>query len=198
MNVFHNKPAEIFEARNLRDSIQGVAVQADEQKFEDPNKRQSTLSENDICTRLRNRCSISSSTYIPCGTPYEVSSGSPRSLRRRGRLDTYRLSMPPAIKFDAPQPSSRPLPLPQKNSLTTSTAYRPHPAYPVEEWTMRTPSPVRSGRDGIATPPLEGRRGLGIAGAGLVGGLLFTWRRSVSSTQETKNMEPDQGVRSVS
>lgn len=158
----------------------------------------SLRSSNQSESKASRRDSTSSGTYVPSGTPSEVSTGSPQSLCRRGRLDSYRLSMPPSIKFDAPEAVSRPLPLPQKHDFDSLTAYRPHPAYPVEEWTVRTPSPVRSFRDGITTPPLESRTGLGLSGAGLMGGLLSAWKRSVSNTQPIKKTGVDVGIRSAS
>lgn len=146
-----------------------------------------------------NRDSIASGTYIPRGAPAcGISTGSPPSLRRRSRKDNNRLSFPPLVKFDAPTqaPELRPLPCPQKSDFS-STAYRPHPAYPVEEWTIRTPSPVRSIRDGITTPPLS-RGGLVSTGAGLMGAITSTWKRSVSAAQATRKSEMGEGPRSVS
>lgn len=164
----------------------------------DAGRSASLGSSNESQSKASRRDSISSGTYVHRDAPSEVSTGSPQSLRRRGRLDTYRLSMPPSIKFDAPEVVSRPLPLPQKHEFESSTAYRPHPAYPVDKWTVRTPGSVRSFRDGITTPPLERRTGLGISGAGLMGGLLSTWKRSVSNTQLIKKTGVDVGIRSAS
>ncbi|KAJ4319515.1 hypothetical protein N0V94_003849 [Neodidymelliopsis sp. IMI 364377] len=87
-----------------------------------------------------------SGTYVLHGTPAldSTTTGGVPSLRRRRNLDTYRLSMPPSIKFTAPEEMSQPLPLPQKHDDLSSTAYRPHPAYPVDDWTVQTPSPAES------------------------------------------------------
>jgi hypothetical protein len=199
-NTIHHAPEDTFESDGDGISVHDWVTQPGVLKPEDANKRTSTSFERgiDSDTKSSHRDSISSGTYVPRGAPSEVLTGSPQSLRRRGRLETYRLSMPPSIKFDAPQTNSRPLPLPQKNDFTSSTAYRPHPAYPVEEWTVRTPSPIRSSRDDITTPPPESRRGLGISGAGLMSGLLSTWKRSVSSAQATRKAEAGEGARSVS
>lgn len=90
-------------------------------------------SSDDSESKLSRRDSISSGTYVPRGAPSGVSTGSPQSLRCRDRLDTYRMSMPPSIKLDAPEAASRPLHLPQKHGLESSTAYRPHPAHPIAE-----------------------------------------------------------------
>jgi hypothetical protein len=141
-----------------------------------------------------------SGTYVPHGTPaLETTTGGVPSLRRRGNLDTYRLSMPPSIKFTAPEELSQPLPLPQKHDDLSSTAYRPHPAYPVEDWTVRTQSPVESVRDGISTPPLEKTKGLGFTSSGLMGALSSKWKRSTSGTQAPRKSEVEkEGPRSVS
>lgn len=143
------------------------------------------------------RDSIASGTYVPRGAPAsEVTKNSPPSLRHRGALDTYRLSMPPSIKLFAPESVSRPLPVPEKHNFSASTAYRPHPAYPLEECTVRMPSPVGSGRDGITTP-LMGRKGL-VTRAGLMGVISSTWKRSTSGVQARTKSELNEGLRSVS
>ena len=205
----NKEPADVHKIDGDGVSIHDWVTDPSAQRPKDVNTRRSASIESSIDSdsKTSHRDSISSGTYIPRGAPSEISTGSPQSLRGRGRLDTYRLSMPPSIRFDAPEPSSRPFPLPRKSDLDSPTAYRPHPAYPVEEWTVRTPSPVRSFRDGIATPlledgiatpSLESKRGLGISGAGLLGVISATWKRSVSNTQSTRNMEVDEDARSVS
>ncbi|KAJ4986201.1 hypothetical protein SVAN01_08354 [Stagonosporopsis vannaccii] len=142
------------------------------------------------------RDSIASGSYIPRGAAAsEISTGSPPSLRRRSRKDMYRLSVPPSIKLVAPDSTSQPLPVPLKND-TSSTAYRPHPAYPIEEWTVRTPSPVGPVRDAIATPP-QGKRGVIGVGAGLMGVVQWTWR-SISAAQATRKGGVGAEKRSVS
>lgn len=200
IKIVHDESEDVFTADDDGISVHDWGAENHTRKPEDANMRTSTSipSSSDRDSKSSHRDSISSGTYVPRGAPSEISTGSPQSLRRRGRLDTYRLSMPPSITLSAPEPPSCPLPLPQKNDFTSSTAYRPHPAYPVEEWTVRTPTLVRSVRNGITTPPLETRTGLGITRTGLVGGLLSTWKRSVSSAQATRKTEVDEGVRSVS
>lgn len=144
-----------------------------------------------------NREIIASGSYIPRGAPAsEVSTGSPPSLRRRSRKDMHRLSVPPSIRLDAPDPTHGLHPVPQKSDISV-TAYRPHPAYPIEEWTVRTPSPVRSVREGITTPPLS-KRGLSGVGAGLMGVIQSTWKRSVSAAQATRKGGVGEEKRSVS
>ncbi|KAF3031986.1 hypothetical protein E8E11_000743 [Didymella keratinophila] len=196
----HNESADTHELDGDGISIPDWGTEKSAHKPKDIDRHRSASIESSIDsnTKTSHRDSISSGTYIPRGAPSEGSTGSPQSLRRRGQVDTYRLSMPPSIRLDAPEPTTRPLPLPQKSDFTWSTAYRPHPAYPVEEWTVRTPSPVRSFRAGITTPPPESRRGLGISGAGLMGVICSTWKRSFSNTQPITKMEVDEGARSVS
>lgn len=198
--VIHKKPEEFFQADGDGISVHDWSLESCNGELEHTSKRTSTPGNSILSTDLSpRRYSIASGTYVPRGAPSDVATGSPPSRRRCGPLDTYRLSMPPAIKLPAPVPSLRPLPLPRKHDDCLSlTAYRPHPAYPVEEWTMRTPSPVRSFRDGISTPPLEGRKGLGITGAGLMGVISSTWRRSVSGAQAERKSDVDGGPRSVS
>lgn len=145
------------------------------------------------------RGSIASGIYIPRGAPDpEIPSGKPPVLRRRGPIDTYRLSMPPSIKLAVPGPATLPLPLPQKNNFFSSTAYRPHPAYPIEEWTVRTPSPVRSTQDDIGTPPLERGKGLGLTGVGLMSVISSTWKRGVNGTQAPRKSDVDEETHSNS
>ena len=199
--VVHEGPEDVFQADGDGISVHDWSAEGSRQKAEDASKRFSTSAlrnSHPDCSSPR-RDSIASGSYIPRGAPAsEVATGSPQSLRHRGRMDTYRLSMPPAIKLAAPEPTSRPLPLPRKNDFSSSTAYRPHPAYPIEEWTVRTPSPVRSIRDGITTPQLERRKGLGITGTGLMGVISSTWKRSVSGAQAPRKGEPEEGPRSAS
>ncbi|KAF2729204.1 hypothetical protein EJ04DRAFT_589486 [Polyplosphaeria fusca] len=87
----------------------------------------------------------------------------------------YGLSALPPVKFELPAPPTRSLPsIPPKHDVS-STEYRPHPAYPVEDWAMKTPSPVKSMRDGISTPPLGARRGFG--GLSIMNAVSNAWRR---------------------
>ncbi|KAF2477074.1 uncharacterized protein BDR25DRAFT_371009 [Lindgomyces ingoldianus] len=103
--------------------------------------------------------------YIPTGAP-----GSDDGSRKRhsgaGTPPHFysRLSVPPSVRLSPPKPSANIAWIPRKSESTTSTSYRPHPAYPVEDWTVRTPSPVKSIREGISTPPLGRRRGLTASG----------------------------------
>lgn len=140
-------------------------------------------------------------TYIPRGAPgSDLAMKSPEPPSHSEILTTYCLSMPPSVVFEAPEPASRPLPIPQKQEQrASSTAYRPHPAYPIEDWTMRTPSPVRSIREVITTPPLLGKqKGRGIMGAGLLGAISSTWKRSISGDRSQQPGKLKNEPRSVS
>lgn len=105
----------------------------------------------------------------------------------------YRLSIPPSLKLTPPE-GGRPLPaIPQKQELRQAHSYTEHPVYRVDEWEARTPSPVRSIRDGISTPPL-GRRS-GLTAATLIDVVASAWKRRGTPTSEHSN---DAGSRSGS
>jgi hypothetical protein len=95
--------------------------------------------------------------YVPSGAP-KMDDEQPEETQQRDSFVTtpprfYRLSVPPSITLDPPGPTSRPLPtIPQKNNSSSSISYRPHPAYPnpVDDWAMRTPSPVKSVKEGMS------------------------------------------------
>lgn len=198
--VVHKKPDDFFQVDGDSIWIHDSSVKASKDMTTVTSKQISrpVSSALSIDEPSPHRESIASGTYFPHGAPSsEIPTGSPHSLCRHAPLNTYRLSMPPSIELDAPQPASQSLPLPQKHDFLFSTAYRPHPAYPIEEWTVRTPSPIRSIRDGITTPPLKGRRFLGITGAGLMGMISSTWKRRVGGAQAERKSEVDGGPRSV-
>jgi hypothetical protein len=126
-------------------------------------------------------------TYIPRGAPPstgEVSGEQAVQQTRQRHSATrtppsfYHLSVPPSVKLEPPHQTSRRLPsVPQKAESSTSTSYRPHPAYPVEEWRKWTPSPVRLTRDGISTtPPLERRKGQGSRASSFMSAISATWK----------------------
>jgi hypothetical protein len=105
----------------------------------------------------------------------------------------YRLSIPPSLKLTPPE-GRGPLPaIPQKQDSRQAHSYTAHSAYPVDEWEARTPSPVRSIRDGICTPPL-GRRS-GLTAASLIDVVTSAWKRRGTPTSEHSN---DTGSRSGS
>ncbi|EDU39565.1 hypothetical protein PtrSN002B_005249 [Pyrenophora tritici-repentis] len=126
-------------------------------------------------------------TYVPRGAPdseARVSVDYPNEQTQRpvSRIpkvpNPYRLSIPPSIKLAPPEYSPRPLPtIPRKSDDDSPTSYRPHPAYPMDNWNIRTPSPVRSVRDGISTPPLGKRREQGRSASALMGAITAAWRR---------------------
>jgi hypothetical protein len=199
--LIYEKPGDFLQVDGDGISIHDWRVEAPKDTTAVTSKRipRTVSSAPSIDDSLPRRDSIASGTYVPCGAPsLEISTGSPQSPRHRASLDIYRLSMPPSIKLDAPKLASRPPPFPQKHDFLSPTAYRPHPAYPIKEWTVRTPSPVRSMRGGITTPPLEGRKVLGITGSGLMGMIWSTWKRSVGGTQAERKSVADEGLWSVS
>ncbi|EAT80733.1 hypothetical protein HBI56_227900 [Parastagonospora nodorum] len=143
--------------------------------------------------------------YIPRGAPSEKASeetlrtGRQSRQRHSGGVGTapqsYRLSMPPSIKLVPTQQSNKVLPtIPKKDDARSSTAYSPHPAYPVDEWRLRTPSPVKSVREGISTPPMAKSRA-----SSLFSAFTSSWkrRRSPSAGGQAKSNNVG-GSRSVS
>jgi hypothetical protein len=106
--------------------------------------------------------------YVPRGAPsvkadlpvgHVEEHAQPCDRFTRTPTQVYRLSIPPSITLGPPEPSVRPLPtLPVKDDFEAPTSYCLHPAYPVDDWAVRTPSSVKSIRDGITTPPPPGRR----------------------------------------
>jgi hypothetical protein len=107
--------------------------------------------------------------YIPSGAPHadaRALDDRPDSQHSHQHSDVttppqfYELSVPPTLKLEPTRHAYRPLPLipPKTDSSSGLTAYRPHPAYPVEDWVPSTPSPVKSIRGMISTPPLLGRK----------------------------------------
>ncbi|KAF1999756.1 hypothetical protein P154DRAFT_620700 [Amniculicola lignicola CBS 123094] len=134
--------------------------------------------------------------YIPRGAP-----GSERNLSPNGSDDAvanrhsgtgtpprfYRLSVPPALKLEPSNMPSTNLPtIPRKIGSVSSLSYRPHPAYPVETWAMRTPSPVKSVRDGIKTPPMKERKAFSAASS-LISVVASAWKRRGTPTSGTSS-----------
>jgi len=140
--------------------------------------------------------------YVPRGAPgaHREAQCMPQQRNNITRTppQSYRLSMPPSITLLPPDDASRPLPrLPQKSDSQSSIAYRPHPAYPVEEWRKRTPSPVKSMREDLSTPPLEKRKG-GRASS-LLSAISSTWKRRGTPSSERKgDVGGRSGARSAS
>ncbi|KAF2713030.1 hypothetical protein K504DRAFT_423337 [Pleomassaria siparia CBS 279.74] len=82
---------------------------------------------------------------------------------------------------------------------SSTTAYRPHPAYPKEGWGARTPSPVsKSIRELISTTPLLGKK-RGFAPSSLVKVMTGTWkRRGMPSSENSSERDSGNSPRSVS
>ena len=143
--------------------------------------------------------------YIPTGasgaeeSSTDVCSKEHTSMRHSGTKtppQVYQLSASPNSKLGPTQRPSRPLPsIPQQSNSFSSTAYQPHPAYPVEEWTARTPSPVKSIRKMISTPPLIGRKGF--APSSLVNVLTNVWKRRGLSSESSNRTESRNSSRSI-
>ncbi|KAF1834758.1 hypothetical protein BDW02DRAFT_630140 [Decorospora gaudefroyi] len=147
--------------------------------------------------------------YIPSGAPNPEGDRSGgrdhgQTQQRESFLHTppqfYRLSVPPSVRLDPPEQASRPLPtIPQKSNSASSTSYRPHPAYPVDEWTVRTPSPVKSVREGISTPPLGKRGEQPRSASALMSAIASAWRRRGTQTPDgAASTDDTEGVPSLS
>lgn len=135
--------------------------------------------------------------YIPHGAPTtQLNAPEEQPAEQHSGVFTppslYRLSIPPAVKFDVPVQCTRLLPsTPSKAGSSSSTSYCPHPAYPVEEWTVYIPSPVKSVRDSVMTPPLL-KKG---KASSLMDMISATWKRRGVPKKEC--VESGDGVRSV-
>ncbi|KAG9190807.1 hypothetical protein G6011_08895 [Alternaria panax] len=123
--------------------------------------------------------------YVPRGAPSLETETPVEHVGAQAPSQFYRLSIPPSIKLEPPGLALRPLPtLPIKSDFETSTSYCPHPAYPVDDWTVRTPSPVKSVRDGISTPPPARRREQGRSTFALMSAITSAWRRRGAQTPD--------------
>jgi hypothetical protein len=133
-------------------------------------------------------------TYVPTGAPHadarsiEDRPDSQRSYRPSGITtppQLCRLSVPPALKLEPTQHSSRLLPtIPQKTaSFSEMTTYRPHPVYPVEDWMSSTPSPAKSIR-GMTPVPLLLEKKKAYAPSSLVTMVTNAWKRRGTSSGE--------------
>ncbi|KAL5116439.1 hypothetical protein ACEQ8H_005675 [Pleosporales sp. CAS-2024a] len=141
--------------------------------------------------------------YVPRGAPMERASGETlgqeKTQQRHSGLSTppqlYRLSVPPSIKLrPSLQKARNALRVAKQSDSISSTAYSRHSACAVEEWRMRTPSPVKSMRESISTPPMGKSRA-----SSLFGVFTSTWkRRGKMSSGGGRNAEKQGGSRSVS
>ncbi|KAF1935643.1 hypothetical protein EJ02DRAFT_415428 [Clathrospora elynae] len=195
------------------------ASKASKDVFQECNENPSSLSQTTIVEARRpstpgvslRRVSNTSEqprAYTPRGAPSsktDISDEQPvtQAQQRDSYVRTppqfYRLSMPPSVRLDPPEPNSRPLPMiPQKNNSASSTSYRPHPAYPVDDWTVRTPSPVKSVREGISTPPLGKRREQGRSASALMNAISSAWwRRGTQTPDGSASTDSREGARSL-
>ena len=133
-------------------------------------------------------------TYVPRGAPDPqaemsidcVGEQAQQPVSRIPRAPkSYRLSIPPSIKLVAPAYPIRPLPtIPRKSDDDSPTCYRPHPAYPMDDWNISTPSPVGSVQDGILTPPLGRWKEPGRSASALMGAITSAWRRRCAQTTD--------------
>ncbi|KAF2651996.1 hypothetical protein K491DRAFT_605768 [Lophiostoma macrostomum CBS 122681] len=157
-----------------------------------------SLSDNEDCA------ASTPQAYVPSGArgrkgdePYKSKEQElPKSDRATPR--SYRLSVPPSLRLDPPHPQpDKDLPsIPPKSEPFSPTGYRPHPAYPVEDWVARTPSPVKSLRDGISTPQLGRRRAF--TASSLINVVTSAWKRRGTPSSEVSNESSRTGSRNVS
>lgn len=136
-------------------------------------------------------------SYVPRGAPGTESTTSDEETDTLTGPHYYRLSVPPSIKHVPAEPDavSRPRPnIPQQSESSSSTAYHTHPAYPVDDWRTSTPSPVRSVREVISTPPLGKQKGGRRTTSSLMNAISTTWKRRGTPSSERRD-EDDGGVR---
>ncbi|KAF1979429.1 hypothetical protein BU23DRAFT_586619 [Bimuria novae-zelandiae CBS 107.79] len=136
--------------------------------------------------------------YISTGSPKKRTSGFRRRLDDHERTRRIgRLSVPPSCKLDPPKHPSRHMPtIPQKHDAAAAhnTSYQPHPIYPLNDWEMRTPSPVQSMRETISTPTLVRRTKRGFTPTGWLNAIGNAWRRRATPS----NLSSDDGSRATS
>ena len=143
-------------------------------------------------------------TYISTASPsrcttefHERPADQKRASSQLGSSRSYRLSVPPSCQLDPPEHSQRPMPaIPQKHHPDSmeDTSYQPHPAYPINDWEMRTPSPVQSLRETISTPTMDRRTKRGLTPTGWLGMIGNAWRRRGTPS----NLSSDDGSRAAS
>ena len=159
---------------------------------EEPCKKTGTRTGSDLMNRSTN-------TYDPEGDEGSDSQSDLDGTQEAwGRnILNHRLSVPPSCKLEPSVRPERPLPSTPHKSDPLDTGYHPHPVYAVDEWEVRTPSPVKSIREGISTPPLIKRRGL--TPAALMSAITSSWkRRGTPSSQYSNDLGSGRTSRSVS
>lgn len=158
------------------------------------------LSDDDCASALQHDSTLNSATEL--NTSSSSRSSDDNTGRRQSGLHNpprfHRLSVPPSLRLEPPVPALRNLPsIPQKDDSFSSTSYQPHLAYPVEDWVVRTPSPVKSIRDGISTPPLDRRRGF--TASSLINIVTSAWkRRGIPSSESSNETSSQSAYRDVS
>ncbi|KAL6709350.1 hypothetical protein ACN47E_001757 [Coniothyrium glycines] len=89
----------------------------------------------------------------------------------------YRLSVPPAVSLLPPdQGSQTHATMSPKNMSSSSTSRELKGAYPLGDWAMKTPSPVKSIRENIRTPS-PGTSRQSRAASALMSMITSTWKR---------------------
>jgi hypothetical protein len=151
--------------------------------------------ENALSKRLKT-ANPSSGATRPTSVETRRPSSSTRGISLRRVSNS---SEPPSVKLDTTKPASRRLPTnPQKRNSQSSISYCPHPAYTVEDWTVRTLSPVKSVKEGTSTPPLEKRRERGRSAAALISVIASVWRRRGTPTPDgTASTDGREGAQSL-
>ena len=149
-------------------------------------------------TRGASTCLVGSTeqpcTYVPRGAPdpqagMSIDCDGEQAQQPVSRIPrapkSYRLSIPPSIRLVAPVYPLRPLPtIPRKSDDDSPICYRPHPAYPMDDWNISTPSPVGSVQDSVLTPPLGRWRVQGRSASALMGAITSVWRRRGAQTTD--------------
>jgi hypothetical protein len=139
-------------------------------------------------------------TYVPSGvrkSDWGSHLDATEEAKRKQKKSNHRLSVPPPCKLDPPKTSARPLSMVPRKSDAPDTSYTPHPVYPVDKWIVRTPSPVKSIREVVSTPPLGGRRAM--SPAALMSVIASSWkRRGTPSAEYANDVDSGRTSRSVS
>lgn len=128
--------------------------------------------------------------YIPSGAPlYDDSYSDEQDHNQLQRYDgsTSRspqchrgFSMMQSSWLDPPEPGNEsiiPSTIPWKQEPGSSTSSHPYPAYHIERWALRTPSPVKSIKESIKSPPLEEAKRPGRSPVSFMSIFKSSWKR---------------------
>ncbi|PVI04027.1 hypothetical protein DM02DRAFT_669400 [Periconia macrospinosa] len=100
------------------------------------------------------------------------------------RFHNNRPCAPPPVQIESSKHSPRRLlAMEKKDVVAEQTSHQAQVDYPVDEWTVRTPSPIKSLREGISTPPLTSRSSL--SASGIISAIANTWRRRGAASSES-------------